>query len=652
MIHPFTDYDEEILTTALVMSEEPRLNPLPSNIILNKVLTGWGATYSELKATRHSIIILPHKSQIMNKLNSPNHKHDFLIAVKEDVSQAEIIKRMSTRGERYVKFLCTPESLYKVINSLFRCAINPYIEYFCFWDEFHKIRSDIGYRVNMSSFITRFFRFTNKSMVSATPFMPIDPRFGTFKKWKVIHQREIKKDITLLLVNNLASAFKEYIDNFEGERLFVFFNSLNGIKSFIDLCGLNDHSHIYCSEDGVKQFNNKGTYKAFKEIDSSKIAKYNFLTSSFFNGLDISLTGEIPHVLIVTDIKYADYTVANPNTEIYQILGRFRPEDYKLDHKDRIASATHLVNIKNNGIVKTQGRSVRDFNVSMLHYNTISDLHKATLDPFLKQFYKEGKLRIKPYANLLTNDKLDLFKVDNYLYENKLVECYGHSIALPLAYEFSQLFNVTQINKEYTPEEFASMTKGMRRYSKENIKKCIALYTEALEESNEESLRILMAELKKSFPLIHDAIIELGVEFIIDCQFSASKIKLALLKKDIEAKRNHHAVFEAVYQKFRVGISYPVSKVKQTLQEIFDEFEIEIIAKATYISSYFKVSEFTGHLALSKKEMMEGQKAMSAEQLENGEAVQTTKSVKMYRITERKYNILDKHSNRAKPSVS
>ena len=48
------------------------LEEIPSNVILYKTLTGIGATYSEIKAQRHSIIIEPNVPVIIGKCNSAN----------------------------------------------------------------------------------------------------------------------------------------------------------------------------------------------------------------------------------------------------------------------------------------------------------------------------------------------------------------------------------------------------------------------------------------------------------------------------------------------------------------------------------------------------------------------------------------------------
>ena len=63
---------------------------IETNTILNKTITGIGATYSEIKAPRHSIIIEPTKPVIYGKINDPKHKDDNLKGVFQGVYQDEI----------------------------------------------------------------------------------------------------------------------------------------------------------------------------------------------------------------------------------------------------------------------------------------------------------------------------------------------------------------------------------------------------------------------------------------------------------------------------------------------------------------------------------------------------------------------------------
>ena len=60
---------------------------IKTNTILCKTLTGLGATHSEIKAHRHSIIIEPNRPVIVGKCKDPEHKHDNLFGVYHGICQ-------------------------------------------------------------------------------------------------------------------------------------------------------------------------------------------------------------------------------------------------------------------------------------------------------------------------------------------------------------------------------------------------------------------------------------------------------------------------------------------------------------------------------------------------------------------------------------
>ena len=67
------------------------LPQIETNTILCKTLTGLGATYSEIKAKRHSVIIVPNVPPIIGKCKDPKHKNDNLFGVKQGVTTEEVI---------------------------------------------------------------------------------------------------------------------------------------------------------------------------------------------------------------------------------------------------------------------------------------------------------------------------------------------------------------------------------------------------------------------------------------------------------------------------------------------------------------------------------------------------------------------------------
>ena len=68
------------------------LPEIPTNVILNKTVTGCGATYTEIKTHRNSIIVEPNRPVIYGKCAQAKHKDDNLKGVYQGVFQKDIVK--------------------------------------------------------------------------------------------------------------------------------------------------------------------------------------------------------------------------------------------------------------------------------------------------------------------------------------------------------------------------------------------------------------------------------------------------------------------------------------------------------------------------------------------------------------------------------
>lgn len=182
---------------------------IPSNVILNKTLTGIGATHCELYAHRNSIIIEPNVPVIQCKLENEDLS---LLGVYSHVSIASIRKYFRNKDIQYKKILTTPESFYKVRNEAHKLGINIYGEdWFCLFDECEKITQDHDYRRSISQPISDFFMFDNKAMVSATPLTPSNPQFKAqhFSIIKIRPTFDYKKNLTLIATNNFTNMLRD-----------------------------------------------------------------------------------------------------------------------------------------------------------------------------------------------------------------------------------------------------------------------------------------------------------------------------------------------------------------------------------------------------------------------------------------------------------
>lgn len=637
MITPFNNYDDIIHTSALTMWYEPKLRLIPNNILLNKVLTGWGATYCEIKSPRHSIILVPNKCQIESKYANKDEK-DYLFPVTEDYKIERLIKHIKDANGKHIKFISTPEGLTKAIDAILATGDNPYTDYFILCDESHKLTLDVNYRVNITRAMDHFFCFHNKAFISATPFIPSDPRMQYFQKWKVQHAKNVKKKIELKFVNNLSSAFKEYIESYDGEMLFVFFNSLNGIHSLINKFGLVDEAKVFCSKDGTEDFKMEDFNNAYHKMDIAKLGRINFLTSSFFNGLDIILSDVMPDILILTDRNFADHTLIDPNTDAYQILGRFRQPDRKASSLDRYRNATHIVSIKYDKAVKLEPAILAEIEESRKRYHLLLDMQATVTDEFLKeQVFGEAITRVNPYYNLLNkHGDFDYFKYDNYLYSHQLKLAYCQELAIGLTYMKSGLFDYTESKKVYLPEEFETMSKGINRYSSSNIRTVLEWLVQNENNMGEIGATGGYLELRKRFPLIIDAVDVLGFDEV-EHLGSKSQITTALRKLEIKEDRLRQGVVDAVYSEFMVGRAYERKAIKHKMESIFSYYELKSSVKATDIETYFNIQPYYGHRALTKDEKA---KATVPNDLEK------IKTVRMVKLVSKKFNQLNLHSTR------
>ena len=93
-------------------------NKIGTNTILCKTLTGLGATYSEIKAPRHSIIIEPNRPVITGKCKDPEHKNDNLFGVYQGIFTDDIIEYIEDSDGKFLKIMTTPESFHKVEEAL------------------------------------------------------------------------------------------------------------------------------------------------------------------------------------------------------------------------------------------------------------------------------------------------------------------------------------------------------------------------------------------------------------------------------------------------------------------------------------------------------------------------------------------------------
>lgn len=207
---------------------------IPTNSIINKTVTGCGATYAEINAPRHSVIIEPNVPVIEGKMK----KHPQILGVFEGVTTEDIIDFLNTNyNDGYLKIMTTPESFPKVRSAMIQTHTDMHGEWFMLFDECERTIQDAGYRGSITLPMDDFFRCKQKAMVSATPIIPSDPRFEqqgfTMKILRPTYDHKPK--MLLIHTNNTVGWVRTLMGQVKGKGhpLCIFLNSTDTIHRMI-----------------------------------------------------------------------------------------------------------------------------------------------------------------------------------------------------------------------------------------------------------------------------------------------------------------------------------------------------------------------------------------------------------------------------------
>ena len=561
------------------------LPEIPTNSILYKKLTGLGATYGELKADRDSIILEPNVPVIKGKCKDPKHAKDNLMGVYENVTVDSIVKYLQASKEKHIKLLSTPESFSKIKAAFEEIDRDIYSTCYLLFDECHKIVKDVDYRENITLPFDDFFMFENKGLVSATPLDFTDPRFfkQKFQIMEVQPNFEYAQPLNLYHTNNVLQELKKRIGNIE-KPIFLFINSTETIYSIMNKLDILEQSTVFCAYNSVKNLKDKKFSQAYSDWDAAKMNKYNFLTSRFFNALDIELDFQ-PEVFIVTDVTMATQSIIDPFTDTIQIIGRFR---------NGIASASHITNTDYKFQVRSKAQLQFRINVFEENYKMLKAYYDNATSEELRDAVK-AILNNHPLTPLLNMDGTkNWFKIDNYLAENLVQGYYNSFDELVKNYKQCKSFKLNYESISYK----LSDTERLKRENKSlSIKAKRKEIVEQLEILKGDETSIAMEhkrELIRTDAFIVQAYDELGKAKIEELKYSQSSIREAMILKRYNDKRTGTEFLEMVKNRFKAGQSYELSQINKIRDEIYSLLNMPPIKKKPkdFLSDFFELRDY------------------------------------------------------------
>jgi hypothetical protein len=426
---------------------------IPSNVILNKTLTGIGATYLEIHAERSSIIIEPNVPVIKGKIK----QHSWCKGSYKRCTQKTIEKYLKDDKKRFKKIITTPESFGKVMQAISNVPAykDVYNKFFCLFDECEKIGQDIDYRETIAFPINDFFKFKGKAFVSATPLKMLHDEFEKqeFRILKIEPLFDYKEDLELIVTNQIRETIKNKIQNLldsQSKCICIFYNSSQGIKDVIDMFNLTFEQYmIFCADKTATKFKqNKCNVET--DFDANKLKRINFFTSRYYSAVDFNLV-TCPDVLMITNLESVEYSRIDPLSEAIQIQGRFRKS---FREGMRFKSLTHITNLCDDPF-QTEEQVKNELSTWLETAESIRNRYLNTKDQTEKDALKKEfvKLSIYPFLtadNLEDELKYNTFPVINKYNKERVKSYYSGIQEIQAAYEEANYFNVTY-NEQINP---------------------------------------------------------------------------------------------------------------------------------------------------------------------------------------------------------
>ena len=562
---------------------------IETNTILNKTITGIGATYSEIKAPRHSIIIEPTRPVIYGKTRDPKHKEDNLFGVCQGVYQDDVEEYIETclSQHKWIKILTTPESFKKVKAAFESLDIDIRFDgYFLLFDECQKMVKDCDYRADITLPMDLFFECREKAIVSATPPTKYaDPRFDSFKMVKLCPDYDYRQDIQLYTTNNVLQRTREVIESLSSDErpVFFFVNSTDMILSLMKQLEIMDKSAVFCSEKSVDKLRGLKFRKAYENWEVKHMARYNWLTSRFNSAFDIELL-ESPNVVMLTECYVAEYTMIDPYMDAVQIVGRFR---------NGVNRIYHISNCDKRNPVRNKEQIEEALKVKQYVYDYLGMMANSAPTVTQRVELRKEQALISFNQFLDENNHVDPYKVDNYIDGEAVKVTYNNYDRLLKAYEECGYFNVTHSYHPYKFGDYERLKIESKTASIKEKRKEIVTILEQLGKCETEAECQFKRDLAFADKLIVEAYDLLGKEEIERLKYSVTKLREAIVLKKHQKQAHATDAIQLINSFFYPQQWYSAKTIKTKIKEIFTLLNIPTTKAITShtINDYFEAVE-------------------------------------------------------------
>lgn len=598
---------------------------LPSNnhFILNKQCTGCGATEYYLNNNKHTILCAPRKKLLENKHEQvEKHKYQtYLLKNDGDITSIkQALEAYFTQSYNFsrCKILITYDSLGILVDCIRKLRL-PFDTFQVVVDEFQLIFDDSRLKAEVElQFMQHLQYFPSVCYLSATPIL--EEYLDQLDEFKSLAYYELHWDESHLIRPNLEpkqkDSFYPYlkteIDDYlsgnypkkfdngqivESKQLVIFCNNVEFIKKLlVKNSGLNkDNTNIICSDSDE---NNSALKKIGfsignppKEGESHKM--FTICTKTAYIGADFYHTSARTIICSDPNIDCMSTDIA---TDYPQILGRLRLNTNPFQYDIVFLFKTRTRELISEEEFKHKIKQKLDRTIAKLTtFDEITEDYRRQVqlgeyrNTIKSKKYSEDYVSIiermgqpsKPVLNKIVMFSEERgYRLQKMVYSNALNVYCALGSALPMN---DQNNNDRQM--------FYSLFNSYSRFGDRIALFCNYADTHGLDEAKALSI--------DSCYFLYWSV--LGSNLCQECGYSKTKMDSLVHEASVIAD-----VSTAVLLAFTPGDSYKLKDIKNTLQQIYNDYGLNKTAKATDIEQWFEVkrriiSGIEGYSVIQKK---------------------------------------------------
>ena len=565
---------------------------LPRGIV-NKGITGCGATTLAIEDEHKTIICSPRINLIKNKCQ----QHKGTLAVYGDVRNGEIEDYL--RNSPLPKILATYDSVPR-LNGL----IKDRADWRVVVDEYQYILIDSDFKSETEIALLETLKgFPYVTYLSATPiadkYMLQMDWFKdlpyTILEWSNVEKRFVKRVQSKNPINNAIEIVRSYQkgiypsilvngEKIESKECVIFLNSVTNIANIIKQTGLqSDEVNIIVAFNEENNLLIKKLGGDFRigsiPLKGEQHKKFTFCTSTAFAGCDFYSTSA--STFVISDNKKA-YTSIDIATELTQIAGRQRLECNPFRNTTTFIYNVDVGESRDNSYKSALDAKLQKSVKNANYKNSVTD--KDLKEDFIKETIDSQKLNKFSKSYVYYDEISQRFSVNRMAYLNECFsydvqkENYLDGITVRKQLEDSG-FNVNE-NEVYSDYEeqleciirkdsFADRMKRYCGYRKNKEASMFVLVDEVMERQNE--------DLK----LFYDS---LGYERI-----KALGYKELNLRNEINQKQKTCHLYNEFRAIFPIGTKMLTDVIKRKMEEVYARYGIRQKEVASHLEKRFGI---------------------------------------------------------------